>query len=166
MAGDLGIDNDFERLEIEPDKLGSVRGRLGALGNHERHGLTHKTDSLMGKRRPGEDLRHHLEADAGGKAEVGGGQHGHDARCSGGCCDIHCANRGVSQRRPHECHMKAVVLMEVVDEAAGACDQARILAPADGMTQNRAGHQGLHGNARVTCNGRCDKIIATSSTWL
>ena len=97
MVGSLGIDNDFERLEIEPDELDSVHGRLGALGNDERHRLAHKTDSPIGKGGPSEDLRHHLEADAGGKAEVGGGEHGHDARCNGGGRDIHRANRGVSQ---------------------------------------------------------------------
>ncbi|HWO90817.1 MAG TPA: hypothetical protein VNP53_02515, partial [Methylomirabilota bacterium] len=62
MVGGLGIDNDFERLEIEPDKLGSVRCRLGALRNDERHRLANETDSPVGERGPGEDLRHHLEA--------------------------------------------------------------------------------------------------------
>jgi hypothetical protein len=40
--------------------------------------------------------------------------------------------------------MKALVRLEVVDVTAGACDQARVLAPSDGVTKNRAGHQGLH----------------------
>ena len=97
MTGGLGIDNDFERLEIEPYKLGSVRGRLGALGDDERDGLAHETDSPNGEGGAGEDLGHHLEADAGGKAEVGGGEHGHDTRSSSCGGDIHRANRGVGQ---------------------------------------------------------------------
>jgi len=56
--------------------------------------------------------------------------------------------------------VKALALTEVVNETAGACDQARVLAPADGVTQNRAGHQRLHGKSRVTCHGRCDNTNA------
>jgi hypothetical protein len=97
MARGLGIDDDFERLEVEPDKLGSVHGRLGALRDDECHWLAHKADSSLGEGGPGEDIRHHLEADASGKAEVGGGEHGYDAWRSGGGGDIHRANRGVSQ---------------------------------------------------------------------
>jgi hypothetical protein len=95
MAGGLAIDNDFERLEIEPDKLRSIIGRLGAVRDDERHRLAHETDSPNGEGRPGEGLRHHLEADARGKAQVGGGEHGHHTRRGGGGGDIHRPNRGV-----------------------------------------------------------------------
>ena len=97
MAGGLGIDNNFKRHEIEPDKLSSVRRRMWAFRDDERHRLADETDSSIGEGGPGEDLRHHLEADAGGKTEVGGGEHGQDAMRRSGGGDIHRPNRGVGQ---------------------------------------------------------------------
>jgi len=56
--------------------------------------------------------------------------------------------------------VKALILVEVVDVAAGAGDQARVLAPPDGVTQDRAGRQSLYGKASVTCRGRSDNTLA------
>ena len=144
LAGSFRIDNDLQRLEVEPDQLRCVRGRFWALGDHQRHRLAHKTHPPVSKRGSREDLRHHLEADAGGKSQVGGGEHSHDARRCRCRCDIHRPNRGVGQSRPDECHVQTAVRLDVVDVAPGAGDEARILAPAYGVTQNRAGSQHLH----------------------
>ena len=120
------------------------------LRNHERHRLTNETDASDCERGPREDIRHHhVEADASGQVKVGGGEHGHDARrrrCSG---DIHPPNRGVGQRRPHESYVKTPVLREVVDAASSSSDEARVLAPADGVAENRARSQRLHEKPEV-----------------
>jgi hypothetical protein len=66
VARGIHIDDDRERLEVEPDQLGSIHGRISALSDHKRNWLTNEPDATDGKRWPGEDLRHHLEANASG----------------------------------------------------------------------------------------------------
>jgi hypothetical protein len=154
-AGGFRIDSDLERFEVEHDQLGRVGGSLWALGDHERHRLAHETHTPLRERGPCKHIRHHLEADAARQAQVGCFEHGDDARrrCRGG--DFHRANRGVSQSRPHEGHVKTPVRSDVVDVAAGACDEARILAPADGVTENRARSQSLHWQPEVKPMSAC-----------
>jgi hypothetical protein len=70
---------------------------LGALRDDERDRFAYETDSPFGEGGPGKDLRHHLETDAAGKAQVGRSEHGNDTWRSGGGGDIHRPNRGVRQ---------------------------------------------------------------------
>jgi hypothetical protein len=80
VAGGFRIDNDRERLEVEPNQLGCIDRRIAALRDNEGDRLADEADALDRERGPCEHLWHYRKADAGGKAEVGGGENCHDAR--------------------------------------------------------------------------------------
>jgi hypothetical protein len=103
--------------------------------------MTSATGSPTNRTRPSarrsrEGRRHHLETYAGRKVQVLGCEYGHYAGRGGRSGDIHRADRGMGQSRSHKGRVETPVLMNVVDEAAGACDEARVLAPADGVTED------------------------------
>jgi hypothetical protein len=123
-------------MQIEHDQLSGIHGRLRAVRDHERHRLTHEPDAAFGEWRSGEDRRHHLEANAGRKAQITGREHGHDALRRHRRGDIHRANLRVGQSRPNEGRLQTSVWLDVVDITTSASYEARVLAPADGVTQD------------------------------
>src|SRR5216683_1574834 len=143
-ASAIRIDDDIERLEVEPDQLGRVLGLPRTLRNHKCYRLANETDMLDSERWPRQGRRHHRKADPGREPQVGGGQHGHDPWRGSRRLDIDGANRGVGERRPHKGHVETLRRLDVVVVAARAGDEAGVLAPAYGMAENRAWGQCLH----------------------
>ncbi len=85
----LDVDDRVERLVVDDDELGAVLGRGFGLGDDERDGLTREDDLLARERLGG-------PVGAGGRErEIGGQEHGHDARDGQSRILVHASNARV-----------------------------------------------------------------------
>ena len=134
----LRVPHGGERLVVDLDGLGRIRGGLGALGRHHRHRLAHVAQPPLGEHRVAlqahevEHLRRDRRVDHTDlRVDVGAGQHGHDAREGAGGPGVDAREHGVRVGTPDEGEGQRALEAHVVDIGIAAGDELRVLEPLE-----------------------------------
>ena len=151
LCGLVGADDVRTRLVVDLDQLGGVLGLLERLGDDQGHGVADVPDAALRQHRPGRLAawravpvveRHQ----AGHVAEAGllhvvAGEDDQHARCLGGGRDIDLPDVGMGMRRAqHIGACRGGLEPGIVGVAPAAGEQARILDPADRLTNAELCH--------------------------
>ena len=115
------LDGDARRLarDLHRGELDGAPGRVAGLGHDGEEGLAMEADDVGGEQG--------VVAEGGGNVvdpgNVGGGEHGDDARGGSDCCEVERDEPSPRPRRLADCNVeRAVRLAEIVDVERGALD--------------------------------------------
>ena len=135
----LGIDHRRQRLVLDLDQLEGVLGEVAALGSDDRHGLADvahpvEGDAALLDRRVGETR--HRARDLG---DLGAGHDGCDPGQGLGAAHVDRFDPGVGVRAAQRRGVQHVRQHDVVDVAALAGEQARVLDPLHALADPAEG---------------------------
>ncbi len=138
LGGDAAVRHGGKRLVVHRDQGGCVLGQEPRLGDHHRHRLADEGDLVLGqheRRDVGRQLRGpELQRQALGRQlrhQIGERQHRMHAGRPGGRAGVDAPDQRMGVRAPHERDVQHVRKAEVVDEAATALQQRKVLDPLD-----------------------------------
>ena len=133
-----------QRVVVDLDQLGAVLGQRPAVGHHDGDRVADQAHGVTGQRREGrqQQVGRADRREVGGHAvEVGGGEHrphpGHGQRLG----DVDAPDPGVRERAAHEGGVQHAGQGDVVDVAAPAGEDARVLDPLDAGAGEPGDHQ-------------------------
>ena len=132
----LGVGHRLELLVVDVDELGGVDARLTAVGEHDRDDVANEPDRVGAQQRP-----EHLRVDRDERrqrvddsARVGGDEHLRAGGLRGRLVDP--VDLGVRHVRAHERQVQRARQRQVVDVAALASEEARVLAAANALSDD------------------------------
>ncbi len=138
------VEDDVERLELRVDELRRVLGGVRVVGHDDRDGLADVAHGAVGEDGLEEGVERLVEGpeadrDPRHRVEVGGGQHGVDAGRRARRGRVDADEPRVRRRRAHDAHPDLARAVDVVDEPAGAAQQAGVLDAPDRPADRRHG---------------------------
>lgn len=133
--GVLEVNHGRRRVDVDLDELGCVLGERPRLRDDDGDRVAHEPDVAVGERPFG--WRDHVEQRCGGHAspepavEIGGGEHGDDTGRRLGRRGVETDDSPPRHLAPHEVRAQRSRHPDIVDVAAPAGQQARVLPTAD-----------------------------------
>ncbi len=161
LDGGAAVGGGGEHVVIDDDRRGGILGKIPRVGDYHGNGLAdiagfvaHQR-RLRARRRDGRIWREHRDRHVAHRlGQIVGGEHRMDARHRHGGADVDAADHGVSMRRAHEAGMQQAGQFQVVDEAAAAGEQRRVLQPLHARAEMLCAHRSAHVPAPLAGAGR------------
>ena len=145
----LDVDHRRQRLVLDLDQFGGVARLLHRFGDHEGDALADRAHLVGGEDRPQRAKalraahvfghRRRQAAELVGD-DIGAGEHGKHAVGGFGLGGIDALDARVGMRRHHHHAVALMRQVDVVDIAAAAGDEARVLDPGHGLTDAELVH--------------------------
>ncbi len=161
LDGGAAVGGGGEHVVIDDDRRGGILGKIPRVGDYHGDrladitGFVARQRRLRARRGDGGIRREHRDRHPAHRlGQIVGGEHRMDARHRHGGADVDAADHCMSMRRAHEAGMQQAGQFQIVDEAAAAGEQRRVLQPLHPRAEMFCAHRSAHFPAPVAGEGR------------